>query len=573
MNATINYLLEVNVGLLLFMFVYWAGLRDETEFTFKRAYLLFALISSLTFPLFHFNVPASTQAIASIGQLIPTYWLPEIVINSNGSASTAKVSLGLSIWTVTEWVYLIAILFLVVLFFYRIISIVKLFSNSHTYRWRNYFVSETNEAKPTFSFFQLILIGQANQLDEKEKEEILIHESIHIKKWHSLDILLVNMVGIVCWFNPIIKIYKKELVQLHEFEADARSVENKDVEMYCGLLAKVALQSADFPLANHFNNSLTLKRINMMKTMKHKIQNWKMAALMAIVPIFFFVAACQDQVTSQGESAENSSGATAEYKKAFEEIRRLEKENPDKTYVLLVTDASGKQSISELENARLIAKINTVADEQGHFFAIFEKYPVDVFTIVEETATPKEGLTAFYEYVKNNLRYPAEARRKGVEGKVFVQFVINIDGSLSEFKVVKGIGSGCDEEAVRIIKESPAWNPGKQRGIPVKQRYTMPFLFRLSPQSSTSQIGEIQSNDETMSVAITKAFDNGKLVLTGQVLRNNDGLPLPGVNLVIKNGQDGAVTDSDGRFKFQPPIQQGAIVFSFVGFKSQEISF
>ncbi|MCA6416719.1 MAG: TonB family protein [Cytophagales bacterium] len=573
MNATINYLLEVNVGLLLFMFVYWAGLRDETEFTFKRAYLLFALISSLTFPLFHFYVPASTQAIASIGQLIPTYWLPEIVINSNGSASTAKVSLGLSIWTVTEWVYLIAILFLVVLFFYRIISIVKLFSNSHTYRWRNYFVSETNEAKPTFSFFQLILIGQANQLDEKEKEEILIHESIHIKKWHSLDILLVNMVGIVCWFNPIIKIYKKELVQLHEFEADARSVENKDVEMYCGLLAKVALQSADFPLANHFNNSLTLKRINMMKTMKHKIQNWKMAALMAIVPIFFFVAACQDQVTSQGESAENSSGATAEYKKAFEEIRRLEKENPDKTYVLLVTDASGKQSISELENARLIAKINTVADEQGHFFAIFEKYPVDVFTIVEETATPKEGLTAFYEYVKNNLRYPAEARRKGVEGKVFVQFVINIDGSLSEFKVVKGIGSGCDEEAVRIIKESPAWNPGKQRGIPVKQRYTMPFLFRLSPQSSTSQIGEIQSNDETMSVAITKAFDNGKLVLTGQVLRNNDGLPLPGVNLVIKNGQDGAVTDSDGRFKFQPPIQQGAIVFSFVGFKSQEISF
>ena len=101
----------------------------------------------------------------------------------------------------------------------------------------------------------------------------------------------------------------------------------------------------------------------------------------------------------------------------------------------------------------------------------------------------------------------------------------------------------------------------------------MPFLFRLSPQSSTSQIGEIQSNDETMSVAITKAFDNGKLVLTGQVLRNNDGLPLPGVNLVIKNGQDGAVTDSDGRFKFQPPIQQGAIVFSFVGLKSQEISF
>ncbi|MCE2893017.1 MAG: M56 family metallopeptidase [Flammeovirgaceae bacterium] len=491
MNAMINYLLEINVGLLFFMFVYWAVLRNETQFAFKRTYLLFALLGSLIFPLFHFNVTASAQVIPSIGQLIPTYWLPEIVINGNGSASTAKVSSSLSIWTVTEWAYLTAILFLIVLFFYRIISIVKLFTNSHTYRWRNYFVSETDEAKPIFSFFHFILIGQANQLDEKEKEEILIHESIHIKKWHSLDVLLVNMVGIVCWFNPIIRIYKKELVQLHEFEADARSVANKDVDTYCGLLAKVALQSADFPLANHFNNSLTLKRINMMKTMKHKIQNWKVATLVALVPMFFFFVACQEQTANKAAVTDSSLGSTPEYKRAFTELDRLRSSNPKKSYVLIVSE--GQHDLQGMENqysADRLIRINSIADKRGQLFAILEldeqenKTAVGggedlIFSVVDETATPKEGMTAFYQFLAENLKYPQEARDAKIQGKVFVQFVIHTDGSLHDFKVVRGIGHGCEEESIRVIKAGPKWNPGKQKGIAVKQRYTLPIAFKL----------------------------------------------------------------------------------------------
>jgi TonB family protein len=491
MNAMVNYLLEANVGLILFMLVYWAMLRNETQFSFKRTYLLFALLGSLIFPLFHFNAQVSAQVIPSIGKLIPTYWLPEIVISGNGSVATAKASSGLSIWSVMEWAYLIAILFLIALFFYRIISIVKLFANSLTYRWRNYFVSETDEAKPTFSFFHFILIGQANQLDQKEKEEILLHESIHVQKLHSLDILLVNMVGIVCWFNPIVRIYKKTLVQLHEFEADARSVENKDVDTYCGLLAKVALQSADFPLANHFNNSLTLKRIQMMKTIKHKIQNWKVAALVAIVPLFFFAVACQEQATIQSEIPKNPSGATVEYKKAFEEFDRLQRENPSKNYILAVTDSAGKNTAFEIENTKLVIRINKDVDKQGRLFAILEKDGHEnkviemseedgVFNTVEETATPKEGFDAFYKYIAKNMKYPKSARDAKTEGKVFVQFIVDTDGSLYNVKVVKGIGNGCDDESIRVIKEGPLWNPGKQKGVSVKQRYTLPIVFKLS---------------------------------------------------------------------------------------------
>jgi len=103
----------------------------------------------------------------------------------------------------------------------------------------------------------------------------------------------------------------------------------------------------------------------------------------------------------------------------------------------------------------------------------------EIFTIVEEPAGPKGGMPAFYKYIGDKMKYPAQARRMGIEGKVFVQFVIGKDGSISEVTVVKGIGAGCDEEAIRVVQGAPAWNPGKQRGKPVKQRMVLPITFKL----------------------------------------------------------------------------------------------
>ncbi len=103
----------------------------------------------------------------------------------------------------------------------------------------------------------------------------------------------------------------------------------------------------------------------------------------------------------------------------------------------------------------------------------------EIFSVVEETAAPKGGLPAFYKYIGEKMKYPAQARRMGVEGRVFVQFVIGKDGSINEVKVIKGIGAGCDEEASRVMQGAPSWNAGKQRGKPVKQRYTLPIIFKL----------------------------------------------------------------------------------------------
>jgi periplasmic protein TonB len=115
---------------------------------------------------------------------------------------------------------------------------------------------------------------------------------------------------------------------------------------------------------------------------------------------------------------------------------------------------------------------------------VFEDAPAEedvdeIFTIVEDQPTPDGGMAAFYQFVQKNLKYPAQARRMGIEGKVFVQFVVDRDGTLTEVKAVKGIGAGCDEEAVRVIESAPKWKPGKQRGRSVKVRMILPITFKL----------------------------------------------------------------------------------------------
>lgn len=106
--------------------------------------------------------------------------------------------------------------------------------------------------------------------------------------------------------------------------------------------------------------------------------------------------------------------------------------------------------------------------------------PVDeIRDIVETMPTYVGGLEEFYKFVGKNLKYPAQARRIGVEGKVFVYFVVDKDGSLSDIKIARGIGAGCDEEVLRIINMSPKWNAGMQRGVPVKVRMMMPITFKL----------------------------------------------------------------------------------------------
>ena len=109
-----------------------------------------------------------------------------------------------------------------------------------------------------------------------------------------------------------------------------------------------------------------------------------------------------------------------------------------------------------------------------------EEVADEIFDIVEDQPTPPGGMSAFYKYVGKSMKYPNQARRMGIEGRVFVQFVVDKQGNLTNVKAIKGIGAGCDEEAERVLKAAAKWKPGKQRGRPVKVRMILPITFKLS---------------------------------------------------------------------------------------------
>lgn len=515
MNTFLNYLIEANIGLIFFYAIYWIVLQKEDQFTFKRTYLLASVIASLMFPFF--TIGTSTSLIPSLSQTTAVQWLPEIVIYANGNAQPVVNSFQFN-WSWITIAYLIIAACLFTLFLIRILSLITLFKRSTHYAWKNYTVAESDKVQGVFSFFNFIFLSPGELLAEAEKQEILRHEEVHIKKLHSLDIILMQLLGIVFWFNPIIRSYKKSFVQVHEFEADARSVEGHDVDEYCSLLAKVALQNNGYVLANHFTNSFTLKRIMMMKTVKRKIKNWKVVAAAFTLPLFFFVVACQDQVVEDMNLVAKNSTMSLELPKEVQKELDWSKANypPGTEFYVLEMNEEGKQKMQQLTkemNTRgLEGRMITVNDEnEERNFFIYKKdgqtnkindltvSEDGVFSVVEESAEPMGGMTEFYKVIASEIKYPAEARAKGIEGRVFVEFIVDTDGSVYGAHVLKGIGAGCDEEAARVVALSPAWIPGKQSGQIVKQRMVIPIIFKLDgsgkiiepDQNTNSTLGEL----------------------------------------------------------------------------------
>ncbi|EMS34188.1 Ferric siderophore transport system, periplasmic binding protein TonB [Mariniradius saccharolyticus AK6] len=103
----------------------------------------------------------------------------------------------------------------------------------------------------------------------------------------------------------------------------------------------------------------------------------------------------------------------------------------------------------------------------------------EIFDVVENSPEFPGGMEAWNEYLRKNLKYPTQARRMGVEGTVYVVFVVNTDGSIQDVELLRGIGGGCDEEALRVVSGAPKWTPGKQRGRPVRVRMRLPIRFKL----------------------------------------------------------------------------------------------
>ncbi len=150
------------------------------------------------------------------------------------------------------------------------------------------------------------------------------------------------------------------------------------------------------------------------------------------------------------------------------EIGKMTGSYKDSVWIGL-NDTGRKYYEEEYNNGELVKGFSV--DDDGNQYE---------YTVMEEPAEYPGGIQEVYKHVSTRMQYPKEARKKGIEGKVFVEFVLEKDGSVTNVKVIKGIGGGCDEVAMDAISSLQKWKPGKQRGKPVRQRMVMPLIFKLS---------------------------------------------------------------------------------------------
>lgn len=139
----------------------------------------------------------------------------------------------------------------------------------------------------------------------------------------------------------------------------------------------------------------------------------------------------------------------------------------------------------------------------------------EIFVKVDESASFPGGIHAWGNEINKNLKYPKQAQRMGIEGRVFVQFIVEKDGTLTDVKVVKGIGGGCDVEAIRFVKNQPKWIPGKQNGKPIRQRMIQNILFKFNngSQLENEKIIQSESNADSLKPISVQAIDLGSLII------------------------------------------------------------
>lgn len=198
----------------------------------------------------------------------------------------------------------------------------------------------------------------------------------------------------------------------------------------------------------------------------------------------------------------------------------------------------------------------------------------EVFSAVEEQPEFEGGMPAFYKYVGSEIKYPRQARQKGVEGRVYVQFVVEKDGSLSDVKAIKGIGAGCDSEAVRVLQNAAWFKPGTQRGRPVRVRMELPIIFKLNHEKTNkdNSPGGIIILDEVASklnkFKVEASYNHGEW--SGTVY-DEGGEGLPGANIVVAGTTTGTASNIDGTFKVKANESKDLYI-SFVGHKSVRVA-
>jgi TonB family protein len=421
MSNFIVYLVQSAALLAVLYSVYWLFLRKDTFFHVNRFYLLSSLILSLVIPLLDIQVFARGPISPVIIMLDP------VLISSEKIEKVA--SENLSWFEIAGVIYLTGVCIFSLRLIIQLLQLAVIIRRNKITRQEGSNIVFVDRGYSPFSFFNLIFIRKEYYFDGK-LTPVLAHEKIHIQQYHTLDLLLIEAAIILQWFNPFAWFAGRSMKSIHEFLADEgvlkRGFLQKD---YQTLILNEAMGLQVNNLTNNFNVSLLKNRIKMMT--KTRSTSWTFLKVMAAIPAFYAVLIMFSAGTVNNLAAQNT-----------------------------------QQQVKPAEEQKVVTQEKSKAQEP-------------VFTVVEAMPTYPGGQEAMTKYLAENIKYPEEAKKHGIQGTVFITYVVETDGSVTNVKVLRGINIKCDEEAVRVVSSMPKWNPGKQKGVPVRVQFNLPINFKL----------------------------------------------------------------------------------------------
>jgi len=434
------YLLKVNVGIALFYAFYKLFCQRDTFFQWRRYALLSFLGISFLYPLV--DIQDWIQEQPAMNELAEYYAviMMEETIDVTPTVTTAPQLP--SLMTIGMYIYLIGVIALSIRFIIQLLSICRMkWSGKTVYLNGQRIISLPSAANP-FSFFNWIFI-YLPQLDSENQDEILTHEQAHARQWHSVDVLLIEIANIICWFNPFVWLMKAEVRLNLEFLADKKVTEIiPDYKQYQYHLLGLAHTKKETGLCNNFNVSHLKRRIIMM--------NKKRTCTAGRIKYALFA--------------------------------------PLAAALLLASNIS---CVSTEKNEEMIS----TASEESRAVKVPEG---EIFQVVEEMPEFPGGLPECMKFLGKNIQYPKQAQDNGIQGRVIVQMVVTKDGDVTDAKVIRSVDPLLDAEALRVINSMPKWKPGKQKGEVVNVKYTIPVMFRLGNGSDVNPAKESTGTPETV---------------------------------------------------------------------------
>ncbi len=547
----LQYDLKVAVLVAAFYMFYRLLLSRETFHCVNRAVLLLTAVASFLLPL----------CVVTVHKTVVLSQAPTALVTADlGVVSIAETETPL--WQTA--VFAVFVAGALVTLGHTLVGIVKvwrLISHSEQHREADgVVVCVTDRDVPPFSFYRYIVLSRSDYgtppLEGQGMVAILAHERGHIRERHTLDLLLVDTLTALQWFNPAMWMLRQDLRAIHEYEADAAVLsQGINMRQYQYLLIQKAVAACGYSVANGITHSTLKNRINMMLNNKKTTRaSWlKLLAMLPIVGTALVLNAetvndyvyedtqeqPQKKVVKKGRKAaqlkmnattievkEEEPAATEAKSEAAE--KQVAKESPKLIYIgepngpepLIVID--GKMATlqqlkaldpKEIDNVSVIKNEDVLKEYANHFNAdtsngiLFIKTmestknsgkelanvtvvanrlekeadtaKEEAFDVVEQMPEYPGGLAELMKYISMNVHYPEAAMKTGTQGRVLVRFIIEEDGTVSDARVVQRVSDELDAEALRVVSAMPKWTPGRQKGQPVRVKYTMPVTFRL----------------------------------------------------------------------------------------------